>query len=118
MAATTVDAYFRAVSGGSEDRGWSLLAPDTRAVAFESQDAYEKRAASADWSGFAWQTTSAVMDDPTLGFVTVAIDPDEVPAFLLRSGAWSVITVDRAGGRGYVWVTYRFGSPRIFLGGG
>lgn len=118
LAATTVDAYFEAVAGGTADRGWDLLAPDTRAVAFASEEAYTELAAEADWSGFGWQTTEAVMDDPTLALVTVATDPTRIPDFLLRRGVWSVLALDREAKRGYVWVTFRFGEPRIFLAGG
>ena len=48
------EAYLAAVVGGSEDRGWSLLAPGGR-DAYGSEDQYRQLMTDADWSGFDWE---------------------------------------------------------------
>jgi hypothetical protein len=47
-------AYLRAVSGGAEDRGWSLLM-NPSSGRFGSEVDYRRAMAEADWSRFEWE---------------------------------------------------------------
>jgi hypothetical protein len=89
QACDLADRYLRAVSGAAEDRGWSLLHPETRQAGFDDDyDRYLAEARATDWSGFAWRIEEAVADDPTLYFIGLRTDSARgFPDFLLRPRA-------------------------------
>jgi hypothetical protein len=89
-ARVRAEAYLRAVAGGDEDRGWSLLEPSSRA-AYGSEDAYRRLMVEADWSAFAWEVRdSGVCDDGVCSFV-----------LWLRNGRDSAPDVAWSGGPGH-----------------
>lgn len=97
-ARARTEAYLRAVVGGSEDRGWSLLEPSGRS-AYGSEDAYRRLMAEADWSEFTWELRyNGVCDDGFCSYVlrlpngrasapevAWSVGPDD-PGFLTSTG--------------------------------
>jgi hypothetical protein len=54
--------YLTAVTGGNEDRGWTLLEGSGRAE-YASEEAYRHMMGAADWSRFSWEVADAHCDD-------------------------------------------------------
>jgi hypothetical protein len=109
-----VDAYFRAVAGGIEDRGWSLIHPRTRQELFRNDaSAYVNAVRETDWTGFEWQFEEVREDDPGLFMVTIRFGASGIPAFLadptpgpetlggtLQDGTWMILVRFSADGAG------------------
>jgi hypothetical protein len=89
-AQAMVDAYFRAMSEGSADLGWSLLHPKSRREAFgDDYGRYEALVRAADWSRFRWSVLGVIADDPTLYLVDVRTPGGRavIPRFLVEQEA-------------------------------
>lgn len=124
QASSMVVGYLERLAGKAQDRGWSLLLPDSRR-AYDSREQYIDLAAGADWDGFMWrlvdpaatycedggvycrvrlQVDGSVPDflleapnsKPTDHLVTVMLDPDNT----LPGNAWIVVYFDPQGPRG------------------
>jgi hypothetical protein len=90
-AQAMVDTYFRAMSEGTSDLGWSLLHPNSRRDAFgDDYGRYEALVRAADWSRFRWSVLDVIADDPTLYLVDVRIPGGRavIPEFLVAQDAW------------------------------
>lgn len=93
-AQSIVEAYLRAVAGGSGDRGWLLLHPATRRDIFnDNPNAYIAAVLATDWTSLSWQVATVEAEDPTL-YEVVFAPTTEVPSFLVehRQNLWLVGT--------------------------
>jgi hypothetical protein len=76
------------------DRRWGLIAHEDRAAAFgNDQAAYKVQFEGTDWSDYRWEIVDAVLDDPTLAFVSVrfANGTASLPLVLRNANGWSLI---------------------------
>ena len=80
-----VDAWENAVSGGSDDRGWSLLSPAAQRGFFD-EAAYVALAEAADWSRFELTTVGGHCDDLWMCSIRINLprDPTAIPEFLTK----------------------------------
>lgn len=85
QAQQLLEAYLDALMGGAPDRGWSLLEPTSRRMAFGNDEAlYRALAEAADWSRFAYHLRLQSQDDGAYYFALDLPDGVEsVPPFLL-----------------------------------
>ncbi|HSW42863.1 MAG TPA: hypothetical protein VLM76_10170 [Patescibacteria group bacterium] len=123
-ARAAADGYLTSVSRGSGDRGWSLIAPEIRVVAFSAgQAAYLRQVEASDWSTFRYEITDVVLDDPTLALITVALPngPASVPRVLRDAHGWAILGI-RTGEQDEALLTVRLtvsgDVEGIWAGGG
>ncbi len=92
-----VDQYLAAVSGGSDDRGWSLLHPTTRSEMYAGDpSSYIRLAETQDWSAFTWKILRVTPDDLSLIRVDVEFPGgrDSIPEFLvIPRGNWWLLSI-------------------------
>ena len=91
-----VATYLRAVAGTAEDRGWSLLDPELRSDAFDSDEAaYVRLAEDANWSRFVWTLDGAGTDGDYWQYAYIVLPGgrDSVPTFLVNSGDMAVVDI-------------------------
>ena len=81
-----IEAWERALEGGEEDRGWSMLSDGAR-QGFDDEAQYVALAGAADWSAFDISPQGGHCDDLYACSIGVLVpqDASSIPAFLLRS---------------------------------
>lgn len=81
-----IEAWERALEGGAEDRGWSMLS-DSGRRGFDDEEQYVALAEAADWSAFDLTPQGGFCDDLYACSIGVLVPQDRtsIPAFLLES---------------------------------
>jgi len=81
--------YLRALAGEAEDRGWSLIVPDSRR-AYANKEQYIELADATEWGEFAWEFSGEsdyCEDGGVYCVVRLQVEgaPQTIPNFLLSA---------------------------------
>jgi len=106
--------WLRAVAGGTEDRGWSMLSDKAQATYSGDSAAYRREVDATDWEAFQWNIDGLYDQDGTW---VVLVDVEggwaAVPAFI-RERPLAQIHCRDGGAAGFVvLVTFPAGEPLV-----
>ena len=80
-----IEGYWRALTSGQADHGWSYLASPDRERVFGGYASYEQLVGSVDWSQYEFRFVSGAWDDPGQYLAYVEVDgilPEEFECFI------------------------------------